>query len=96
LTFIENQYEYFKTIFPFNIIFGTFSVIQSTAENWTTNYQNLTIPLGFDSFMANTSVVLTSSTISNIIGVSAWQTIQELERYLIWCGVGLTIFLTII
>lgn len=97
LNFIQTQYENFKTIFPFNIIFGTFSTIQSKAQNYQTNYQNIEIPMGFDpSFMANTSIVLTSSTIPDIIGSSSWDTIKTLEEYLIWLGLGVAMIITIL
>jgi len=94
-------YQDFKETFPFNAFFAiTDSLQEAIATTTLTLYD--TIPIPFISKTTSTTPaniytipVLSSTTLSNAIGISNNNLFRTTMGYILWCGMALIIFLQI-
>lgn len=102
LTSISDTYSSFKNAFPFNTFFDfTDSIDEAidTSLNSTTHTNNISLPFirqtatGTEYYMLP---VMSTTTISNTIGSSGYNTIRTSLAYLYWVLAGFIIFLLIL
>lgn len=94
INFFNTAIGTFTGVFPFNIFFNTAGTIQNEITN-TSGSPALTIT-GYGGFLPNGFVVLSSSSLTGLIGASAKNSYFDFLTNLTWAVVGFFIIKTII
>lgn len=97
LSFINAKFQSFNSVFPFNIFFDILNLARTKAEDYSVSNSAITLPLGAPGyFLGSTSVSLTSSTLTNLIGQAGVDLYWDFSEAIIWILTGAFILFTVI
>lgn len=88
LTWFNQRLNNFQNTFPFSLLFGFNSLIQSELANATSTISNLVFPSLTATGTPTVITVFTSSTLANVIGSSAKTLWFDFQKYLAWVIMG--------